>query len=47
MVRKTECVMSEKQIIDRTSEEPEVKIDWTSAWGKKYPILLNYQKDQL
>lgn len=34
-----------QQIIERTSEELEAKIDWTSAWGKKYPILLNYQKE--
>ncbi len=34
-----------QQIIDRTSEELEEKIDWTNAWGKKYPILLNYQKE--
>ncbi len=29
--------------IDKTSEETEEKIDWTNAWGKKYPILLHYQ----
>lgn len=34
-----------QQIIDRTSEELEEKIDWTNAWGKKNPILLNYQKE--
>ncbi|WP_251387800.1 helix-turn-helix transcriptional regulator [Mediterraneibacter agrestimuris] len=34
-----------QQIIDRTNEELEEKIDWTNAWGKKYPILLNYQKE--
>ena len=28
-----------QDIIDRTSEETEKKIDWTKAWGKKYPIL--------
>ncbi len=32
-----------QQMIERTSEEVEDKIDWTSAWGKKYPILLSYQ----
>ena len=32
-----------EQIIERTSEEIERKIDWTSAWGKKYPILTAYQ----
>lgn len=29
--------------IDKTSEETEEKINWTNAWGKKYPILLQYQ----
>ena len=33
------------EAIERTSEEVEEKIDWTSAWGKKYPILLRYQKE--
>lgn len=33
-----------EQIIERTSEETEQKIDWTSAWGKKYPILTSYQE---
>ena len=32
-----------QQAIERTSEETEEKIDWTSAWGKKYPVLLTYQ----
>lgn len=32
-----------KEAIDKTSEETEKKIDWTEAWGKKYPILLQYQ----
>ena len=32
-----------QEIIDNTSEEAEEKIDWTNAWGKKYPILLLYQ----
>lgn len=30
-------------IIDKTSEQTEEKINWTNAWGKKYPILLKYQ----
>lgn len=34
-----------EQAIERTSEELEEKIDWTSAWGKKYPILLKYQSE--
>lgn len=33
-----------EQIIENTSEEAEEKIDWTSAWGKKYPILTTYQE---
>ena len=32
-----------QETIDKTSEETEEKIDWTNAWGKKYPILLKYQ----
>lgn len=32
-----------QDIIDRASEETEKKINWTTAWGKKYPILLQYQ----
>ena len=34
-----------QEIIDKTSEEIEEKIDWTNAWGKKYPILLEYQEE--
>lgn len=34
-----------QEIIEKTSEETEAKIDWTSAWGKKYPILVRYQSD--
>ena len=34
-----------QEIIDKTSEEAEEKIDWTKAWGKKYPILVRYQKE--
>ncbi len=26
-------------VIDKTSEETANKIDWTSVWSKKYPIL--------
>ena len=32
-----------QEVIDRTSEEVSNKIDWTKAWGKKYPILNTYQ----
>lgn len=30
--------------IDRTNEDVSKKVDWTKAWGKKYPILLTYQQ---
>lgn len=33
-----------QNIIDHAGEKEE-KIDWTSAWGKKYPILLKYHND--
>lgn len=32
-----------QEAIDRTNEEAEEKINWTNAWGKRYPILLEYQ----
>lgn len=32
-----------QEAIDRTPDSVADKIDWTSAWGKKYPILLQYQ----
>lgn len=32
-----------QEAIDNTREDVQEKIDWTSAWGKKYPILLQYQ----
>lgn len=34
-----------QKAIDKTKEETEEKIDWTNAWGKKYPILLKYQTE--
>lgn len=33
-----------EQIIENTSEKTEQKIDWTSIWGKKYPVLTTYQE---
>lgn len=33
-----------EQLIENTSEEKERKIDWTSVWGKKYPVLTTYQQ---
>lgn len=34
-----------REIILKVDERAEEKIDWTSAWGKKYPVLVQYQKD--
>lgn len=34
-----------QEIIEQTDEKTAEKIDWTSAWGKKYPILIQYQKE--
>ena len=34
-----------QEVIDRTDEKIEEKIDWTAAWGKKYPILVQYQRE--
>ena len=34
-----------QEVIDKTNEKTEEKINWTNAWGKKYPILLKYQAD--
>lgn len=31
-----------EEAIERSTEELEEKIDWTSAWAKKYPILATY-----
>ena len=33
-----------EQIIEHTSEKTEQKVDWTSVWGKKYPVLTTYQE---
>ena len=33
------------QAIQRTTPALEEKIDWTKAWGKKYPILLTYRQE--
>ncbi len=33
-----------EQVIINTSEETQQKIDWTSMWGKKYPVLTTYQQ---
>jgi len=31
-----------EEVIARTSEETEKKIDWTQLWAKKYPVLSTY-----
>ncbi len=33
-----------EEIIENTNEEKEAKINWTNAWGKKYPVLTTYQE---
>ena len=34
-----------QEIIEKSDEALNEKIDWTSAWGKKYPILIRYQQE--
>ena len=33
-----------EEAIERVSEETQKKINWTSVWGKKYPVLTTYQE---
>lgn len=33
-----------EQAIQDSDEERNSKIDWTNAWGKKYPVLTKYQQ---
>lgn len=33
-----------KQAIKNSNKEKEANIDWTKAWGKKYPVLITYQQ---
>ena len=33
-----------EEAIENISDEKQQKIDWTSVWGKKYPVLITYQK---
>lgn len=33
-----------EQVIEKTSEETQQKINWTRVWGKKYPVLTTYQQ---
>ena len=32
-----------QEVIDKTSDETTDKINWTKAWSKKYPVLVEYQ----
>lgn len=34
-----------EQAIEKSSAEKDEQVDWTKAWGKKYPILLKYQSE--
>lgn len=33
-----------EKVINSVDEKEEEKINWTSAWSKKYPVLANYPK---
>lgn len=33
-----------EEAIQNISDEKQQKIDWTNVWGKKYPVLITYQK---
>lgn len=33
-----------EEMIEKTSEETQKKIDWTKVWSKKYPVLGTYQE---
>ena len=34
-----------EEIIRSTTEENQNKVDWTKAWGTKYPVLNTYQNE--
>lgn len=34
-----------EEVIERTSEETQQKIDWTQMWAKKYPVLVSYKQE--
>lgn len=34
-----------EEVIERTSEETQRKIDWTELWARKYPVLSTYQQE--
>ena len=33
-----------QEAIERTGDKVTDKVDWTKAWGKKYPVLMAYQE---
>lgn len=39
-----EDVEAVEEAIKNTNENLNEKIDWTNAWGKKYPVLVTYTK---
>lgn len=34
-----------EEIIEKTSEEVQKKVDWNKVWSKKYPILSTYKQE--
>ena len=34
-----------EEVIKNTDEKKEAKINWTTAWSKKYPVLATYQQE--
>ncbi len=34
-----------EEMIEKTSEETQAKINWNKVWGKKYPVLTTYQQE--
>ncbi|MBQ0072519.1 MAG: hypothetical protein KBS81_11820 [Spirochaetales bacterium] len=34
-----------EELIRNTTEESQMKTDWTKAWSRKYPVLKTYQSE--
>ena len=34
-----------EEIIKNTTEENQIKTDWTKAWSTRYPVLATYQNE--
>ena len=34
-----------QEVIEKTTEETQNKIDWTAMWAKKYPVLASYPQE--